>query len=165
MEVRIATSDDAKDIVGVMQDAEASNFMMYGPGERNITPEQFERYIDVLKGKEHSEIFVAVEEDKILGYLILQGEVTPKRISHRASIVIGVHSESRGKGVGTALFEYAHLWAMDRGIHRLELSVISTNEQAFKLYKKMGYETEGVKKHSLAIDGTYVDEYYMAKFL
>ncbi|WP_413366980.1 N-acetyltransferase family protein [Lysinibacillus sp. 3P01SB] len=165
MKVRTAVSDDAAQIVEVMKDAEASNFMMYGPGEREMTAEQFQRFIDVMNGKEHSELFVAVEEDKILGYLIMQGEVKPKRVSHRVSVAIGVHSESRGKGVGKSLFEFAHRWAKEKEIHRVELTVISTNEQAYKLYEKMGYETEGVKKHSLFIDGAYADEYYMAKLL
>jgi RimJ/RimL family protein N-acetyltransferase len=165
MEVRIGMSGDAEQIVEVMKDAEASNFMMYGPGEREMTGEQFRRFIEIINGKEHSALFVAVEEEKILGYLIMQGEMKPQRVSHRTSAAIGVHSESRGKGVGRALFEYAHRWAKERGIHRVELTVIAANEQAFNLYKKMGYETEGVKKDSLFIDGAYVDEYYMAKFL
>jgi RimJ/RimL family protein N-acetyltransferase len=39
------------------------------------------------------------------------------------------------------------------------------NEAALALYKKMGFEIEGRKKHSLLINGTYVDEYCMAKLL
>ncbi|MGM9949445.1 MAG: GNAT family N-acetyltransferase [Lysinibacillus sp.] len=165
MEVRNATIDDAAQIVEVMEDAEASNFMLFGPGERKMTAEKFISYIEMIGKKEHAALFVAIENDTILGYLIVQGDVRPKRVSHKAGIVIGVHSASRGKGVGTALFEHAHQWARGKGLHRLELTVIATNEQAFALYRKMGYETEGVKKHSLFIDGAYVDEYYMAKFL
>ncbi len=165
MEVRNATIDDATQIVGVMEDAEASNFMMFGPGERKMTAQKFTPYIEMIDKKEHAALFVAIEDDAILGYLIVQGEVRPKRVSHKASIVIGVHSGSRGKGVGTALFEQAHRWAEERGLHRLELTVITENEQAFALYRKMGYEMEGLKKHSLWIDGAYVDEYYLAKFL
>jgi RimJ/RimL family protein N-acetyltransferase len=32
-------------------------------------------------------------------------------------------------------------------------------------YKKMGFEIEGTKRHSLFVNGKYIDEYYMAKFL
>ena len=39
------------------------------------------------------------------------------------------------------------------------------NERAIRLYKKMGFEIEGTKKHSLFVNGQYVDEYYMAKIL
>jgi lipid II:glycine glycyltransferase (peptidoglycan interpeptide bridge formation enzyme) len=37
-------------------------------------------------------------------------------------------------------------WAIERGFHRLELTVNTHNERAIRLYKKMGFEVEGVKK-------------------
>ncbi|WP_392396641.1 MULTISPECIES: GNAT family N-acetyltransferase [Paenibacillus] len=37
------------------------------------------------------------------------------------------------------------------------------NERAAALYKKMGFEIEGVKRNSIRMDGKYVDEYYMGK--
>ena len=164
MNVRKATASDASQIVEVMKDAEASGFMLFDPGERKLTAEQFEKYIDVTNQKQNSAVFVATEEEKILGYIIVQGE-TPKRIAHRAYIVIGVHSASRGKGVGTALFTHAEQWAKEVGIQRLELTVIKHNETAYHLYEKMGFKVEGVKQKSLKINGEYVDEYYMAKMI
>ena len=164
MNVRKATASDASQIVAVMKDAEASGFMLFEPGERKLTVEQFEKYIEAINNKHNASIFVATEEEKILGYMIMQGD-TPKRIAHRAYIVIGVHSASRGKGVGTALFAYGEQWAKEVGIQRLELTVIKHNEAAYHLYEKMGFEVEGVKQKSLKINGEYVDEYYMAKMI
>lgn len=43
--------------------------------------------------------------------------------------------------------------------------VIAHNEVALSLYKKMGFEIEGVKRDSLYVDGEFVDEYYMSKLL
>ena len=164
MNVRKATASDASQIVAVMKDAEASGFMLFEPDERKLTAEQFEKYIEAINNKPNSAIFVATEEENILGYLIIQGE-GPKRIAHRAYIVIGVQRASRGKGVGTALFTYAEQWAKEVGIQRLELTVIKHNEAAYHLYEKMGFEVEGVKQKSLKINGEYVDEYYMAKLI
>ncbi|MEO4052862.1 GNAT family N-acetyltransferase [Solibacillus sp. CAU 1738] len=164
MEIRKANIHDASEIVRVMTNAEESNFMLFEPGERQITVEQCAGMIENLNNAEKSALFVASEENKIYGYMIVRGDQA-RRISHRAYIVIGVHSDSRGKGVGTALFEHLHCWAKDAGLHRLELTVISNNDVAVGLYKKMGYEIEGVKKDSLFIDGIYVDEYYMAKLI
>ena len=56
-------------------------------------------------------------------------------------------------------------WARNHHIHRLELTVVADNQRALALYRKMGFEQEGVKRHSLQINGKYVDEYYMAKLL
>jgi len=67
--------------------------------------------------------------------------------------------------VGTKLFEYITNWAKQEQIHRLELTVIENNEQAIHLYKKMGFEIEGIKKDSLQINDSYVNELYMSKLL
>ena len=61
------------------------------------------------------------------------------------------------------LFEALDKWAIDHKLRRLELTVMSHNERAIRLYQKMGYETEGIKQDSLWVNGKYVDEYYMAK--
>jgi RimJ/RimL family protein N-acetyltransferase len=39
------------------------------------------------------------------------------------------------------------------------------NERGIALYKKCGFEIEGMKKKSLYIDGEWIDEYYMGKIL
>lgn len=80
-------------------------------------------------------------------------------------MVIGVHSDSRGQGVGKALFAAVTLWAKEMKLHRLELTVLVKNEVAVNLYKKMGFVIEGTKKDSLLIDGHFEDEYYMAKII
>ncbi|WP_172954432.1 GNAT family N-acetyltransferase [Solibacillus sp. R5-41] len=164
MEIRKATNRDAEDIIFVMSNAEESGFMLFAPGERKVTPESLGKLIELINSQTKSGMFIATEGDRILGYMIVQNE-KPQRIAHRAYIVIGVHSDSRGKGVGNALFTSVISWAKQVELHRLELTVIATNEVAVHLYKKMGFEIEGVKKDSLFIDGQYVDEYYMSRLL
>jgi RimJ/RimL family protein N-acetyltransferase len=56
-------------------------------------------------------------------------------------------------------------WAREQHVHRLELSVMVHNTRGVGLYKKMGFEVEGVKRDSLFVDGAYVDEYYMGKLI
>ena len=164
MKIREAKIEDAAQVIDVMKDAEASGFMLFSPGERKMAPEQMGKLIEMLQSKAKSAIFVSQHEDRVVGYFIIQGD-QPSRISHRAYIVIGIHSNYRGKGIGKALFLHAEEWAREQGIHRLELTVIKHNEAAFNLYKKMGYEVEGTKRDSLLVDGKYVDEYYMAKLI
>jgi RimJ/RimL family protein N-acetyltransferase len=79
--------------------------------------------------------------------------------------VIGILEQFTGKGIGTQLFQMLEAWARSNDIHRLELTVMTHNERAIALYKKMGFEIEGIKKHSLFVNGEYVDEYYMAKLI
>ncbi|WP_425393892.1 N-acetyltransferase family protein [Caryophanon latum] len=78
---------------------------------------------------------------------------------------MGVDEKARGQGVGTKLFEACIAWAKEQKIHRLELTYIAHNDAAGALYNKMGFWQEGVKQHSLYIDGQYVNEYYMVLLL
>jgi RimJ/RimL family protein N-acetyltransferase len=55
--------------------------------------------------------------------------------------------------------------ALDVGLHRLELMVMTHNAAAVALYRKMGFQVEGTHTHALCVDGRYVDEYCMAKLL
>lgn len=164
MIIRIATEEDAKQVLDVMNNAENSGFMLANPGERSLKPESIMKIINNVNSASKSGIFVAEEDGILLGYMIARGE-TMNRLMHRASIVIGVHSSNRGKGVGTALFEHVFSWAKQMNLHRLELTVIESNEQALGLYKKMGFEVEGIGKEALCIDGEYVNEIYMGKIL
>lgn len=164
VEIRKGNSNDAEAIVGVMTSAEESGNMLFDPGERKIDPASFAKFIDAINENEKSGIFVAEEDEEILGYLIAQNE-KPKRIAHRAYIVVGVHSDSRGKGIGKALFVHMLEWAEKVHLHRIDLTVIAKNDAAIALYKKMGFEIEGIKRDSLFIDDEYVDEFYMSKLL
>lgn len=165
MNVRKVISDDADKLAELIKKVEESNFMLFGPGERKVTGEQLRRNrIEPLENDQSSTIFVAVEGEDLVGYLMGIGS-TAKRTAHSAYLVVGVLESARGKGVGTELFCQVEEWAKGRNLHRLELTVLVHNEAAINLYKKMGFEIEGVKKHSLLVDGNFVDEYYMGKLL
>lgn len=164
VEIRKAVKSDAALIIEVMKNAEASGNMLFDPDERKIAVEPFAKFIETVNENEKSGIFIASEKNQTVGYLIVQNE-KPRRISHRAYIVVGVHSASRGKGIGRALFLHVIDWAKEVGLHRLDLTVIAENEAAIALYKKMGFIIEGTKRDSLLIDGKYIDEYYMSKLI
>jgi hypothetical protein len=51
----------------------------------------------------------------------------------------------------------------DAGLHRLELTVHTSNLQALGLYLRHGFQVEGVRRHSLLVDGRYVDEYLISR--
>ena len=164
IKIRKAEIGDAKHVIEVMKDAEQSGFMLFSPGERKVNEVGFSKYIEDLHKNDKCGLFIACEKQDVLGYMIVRQE-KPERIAHRAYIVVGVHSTSRGKGIGRALFEHVMGWAKEQGLHRLELTVLVKNEVAVQLYKKVGFTIEGVKKDSLFVNGQYEDEYYMAKLL
>jgi len=139
-----------------------TKFMMLEPGERKN-----DLYItrSIIKNNiENSFMYVAEEEKKLVGFLT--GERgSANRIKHTAYIVIGILGGHRGKGIGKKLFEELEKWAVENNIKRLELTVMTHNEKAVNLYKKMGFKIEGVKEHSILLDEKFIDEYYMGKIL
>ncbi|MNE70594.1 putative acetyltransferase YhhY [compost metagenome] len=77
--------------------------------------------------------------------------------------MIGILKDFTGKGIGSELFNAMEQWRLSTNIMRVELTVMTNNEFGIKLYKKMGFEIEGIKKNSMIVDDGFVDEYYMAK--
>ena len=141
-----------------------TKFMMFEQGERLTTLEEQRDIIKQVISKSNDIIFVADDNGDLVGYIGAYGGEF-KRNSHSIYIVIGIRYEYTGKGIGTSLFVKLDEWAGKHKIHRLELTAISNNLSAIALYKKMGFEIEGIKKHSLCVDSSYVDEYYMAKLI
>jgi RimJ/RimL family protein N-acetyltransferase len=141
-----------------------TKFMMLEPDERKTTIESQTEYIKNVIENEFSLILVCEVEGNIVGYLTAIREGF-KRMRHSAYIVTGILNAYTGQGIGTKLFRELENWAAFRKIHRLELTVMCHNDAGLSLYKKMGFEIEGLKKDSLIVDHEYVDEYYMAKLL
>ncbi|MED4968325.1 GNAT family N-acetyltransferase [Parageobacillus toebii] len=165
MNVRHATVDDAEELAHlILQVEKEAEFMLFEAGERTLTPDLQRSQIEAMQNEENSTILVAEADGKLVGYLVARGG-RARRNKHTVYIVIGVLASYRGKGIGTMLFAELERWARTKGIHRLELTVVVNNQRAVSLYRKMGFEREGIKRHSLLIHGQYIDEYYMAKLL
>ncbi|MCM3638114.1 GNAT family N-acetyltransferase [Sporosarcina luteola] len=155
---------DASQLVQLIEEVErTSDTMLYEARERNLSGEQLRERIESF-GTDASTIIVAELKGSLVGYLMVIAG-TAKRNKHSAYIVIGISEKYRGQGVGKALFTSLDKWAIENKLHRLELTVMTTNTAAIVLYEKSGFSKEGVKKDSLFVNGKYVDEYYMAKLL
>lgn len=141
-----------------------TSFMMYEPKERETTLEDQTTYIKNLLDEDYSLLLVCEVNGKIVGYISATREKL-NRIRHSAYIVIGILQEYTGQGIGTRLFQKMENWAISKHIKRLELTVMCHNTAAIRLYKKMGFQIEGTKNHSMIIDHMFIDEYYMAKLL
>ncbi|MGA9288344.1 MAG: GNAT family N-acetyltransferase [Anaerobacillus sp.] len=165
MRIRQISPDDAEAFVQVITEVEnQAQFMLFEAGERSLTVDEQRRRIEKLEKDRHSRIIVAEESRKLIGYLIALGGQA-KRNQHAVYLVVGITKEYRGQGIGSKLFEEVERWAKNHAIHRLELTVVTRNEAGLALYRKAGFEVEGVKRHSLLIEDEFLDEYYMSKLL
>ncbi len=165
MRIRPITPDDAAPFLHLCTQLDyESKFMLYEAGERTTTGERQRQMIEGLLAHDNQTILVLEQDGRLAGYIGAFGE-TLQRNRHSAYIVIGILKEFTGQGWGRRLFEEMETWARQHGLHRLELTVMIHNTAGLNLYQKMGFQIEGTRKHSLRIDGKYVDEYTMAKIL
>ncbi len=165
MIIRTIRESDAEQFLNLCNKLDTeTQFMMLEPGERTTTPEEQRTQIEHLLKHENQTIFVAEHDDQLVGYLAaIGGEF--KRNRQSAYIIIGILQAFTGQGIGTKLFQMLEEWAQKQHIYRLELTVMIHNKAGVTLYKKQGFEIEGTKRHSLLVNGQFVDEYYMAKLL
>lgn len=141
-----------------------THFMMYEPDERKKCTNSKELREDienhVIGGGDFLQI--AEEDGKIVGYIRAErGRF--QRIFHTAYIVVGILKGYQKKGIGTTFFEHISRWAEKNGVVRLELTVECDNETAIHLYKRNGFQIEGIREKAMFVHGKFVDEYYMAK--
>lgn len=102
---------------------------------------------------------------KIVGSLTLSA-LGARKMSHVRSLSMAVIDGYREIGVGRALVEYAIDWARkSKGVEKISLSVFSSNERAIELYKKFGFQIEGVLTRQFLLDGKYVDEVQMGRLM
>jgi ribosomal protein S18 acetylase RimI-like enzyme len=85
---------------------------------------------------------------------------------HHKGMLTGmyVRAAAQGSGLASALVEAVVERARGRVI-LVELSVVTTNERALRLYRRHGFEIYGVDPCALKIGDRYFDEYQLTRFL
>jgi len=164
VEIRKIQKEDSEKYLEFMKKLDnETKYMMYEPDERKSTLKDIEEMVVSLDASD-SILLIAVDNNDIVGFISAERGFA-NRIKHIAYIVTGILKGYRGKHIGTRLFEALEVWARHNGIFRFELTVMTHNEAAIHLYKKMGFKVEGIKEKSMIVDEELVDEYYMGKLL
>ncbi|HEY8258233.1 MAG TPA: GNAT family protein [Gemmatimonadales bacterium] len=81
---------------------------------------------------------------------------------HVGRLGMGVLQAYRRQGIGRRLAMAAITAARTAGIERIELEVFASNAGAIRLYDRLGFEHEGVKRQARKLDGRYDDIVLMA---
>ena len=163
--LRAAKSGDAQKLYEFGKTLLAeTNFFLRGPSERARSVDEMRLIIDRFEELPRHLLLTAWFNDQPIGEAVVMGGEL-ERNRYTATVGVGVLQAHTGNGLGRKLMEGLEFFAQQTGLHRLELTVMSRNERAQNLYESMNYKTEGVRTHSLYIEGTYVDEIVMAKLL
>jgi len=84
--------------------------------------------------------------------------------NRNALVGLGIwREEDRGKGYGADALRSALRWAFRHlNMHRIELSVEPDNRRAVRVYEKLGFVKEGLRREHHFDDGCFRDEMIMA---
>ncbi|HEX6076383.1 MAG TPA: GNAT family N-acetyltransferase [Micromonosporaceae bacterium] len=109
---------------------------------------------------------VAEYRGQVVGYV----KVRPVYPMPEGAHVFAIHGivvaeHARGRGVASALLGAAEEHVRVRGGRKLRLGVLATNHTAYRLYERHGYLVEGRHRNEFLIDGEYVNDIQMAKWL
>lgn len=142
-----------------------TRYLLREPGEITLTAEEERAYIRSQNESDNSLLMIGLLDGAHVGNCSLMG-MRPLRYRHRATIAIALYEKYTGLGIGRIMLEKLILAAKDCGIEQLELEVVSGNERAISLYKKLGFEIFGTMPRNMKYrDGTYADVYWMMKQL
>lgn len=146
VQFRVATEQDLERIVEMLADdklgATREQFVL-------PLPEVYREAFRAIDADPNNELVVACLGNEVVG--VQQITFTPhltRQGGWRATIE-GVRTSStvRGKGIGSALINWAIQRAQQRGCHLIQLTTDKTREDAIRFYERLGFQAthEGMK--------------------
>lgn len=143
MEIRFAA---AQDVMGILELLRQVGHVHY-EGRPDIFRENAQKYgasqVIALLNSSKTPIFVAVEEEKVLGYCFCKVKAYENEsvVNDHTELFIDdlcVDENHRGQHIGTALYNEVVRYAKMRGCHNITLNVWNFNERAMKFYESLG---------------------------
>lgn len=126
------------------------------------TREVIERW---MKNIQNLVPLVAEHDSLIIGYASIFKFTHPRR-KGIGDLLIYLHQDFHGVGLGTVMTEVLLELAKEHGIHKLSLYVVADNEIGVHLYEKFGFEIEGKMKDAFfGEDRKYHEMLIMGKIL
>ncbi len=158
--------DDADAIIGYLnQVGGESDNLLFGKDEFPLTVEQEIEFIKRVNDNENTLMLLGIIEDSIVCIAQISCHQR-KRISHNSEIAISVKKQYWRSGIGSAVMEeLVHFATNHSNIKNIGLGVKAGNENAIKLYEKLGFVKVGYHKDYFKINGVYDDLILMDKYL
>jgi ribosomal protein S18 acetylase RimI-like enzyme len=159
--IREATGDDAVPLAAyfTVLTRERTNNTSFRASLLEATETSAAEYIRAHAWSDNTNLLFAFDGKTIVGLVAATGDNFPFR-AHNAALSINVHSDYRGRGLGSRLFEPLLAWVIDESrIRRLYLEVLERNTSAIGLYEKYGFEVEGQFKDIYYLDDEDVPSY------
>ncbi|WP_262058047.1 GNAT family N-acetyltransferase [Streptomyces sp. STR69] len=158
--LRPFTESDADGIRELIQDPEIVHYTFEPSTE--LTPERLRSWY-ATRADQPDRLDLAVTDPatgELLGEVVLH-EWDPTARSCTFRTLIG--PRGRGRGIGTEATRLIVGYAFEQlGLHRIQLEVYGHNHRARRVYEKVGFVVEGVRREAQLRDGEWVDDVLMA---
>lgn len=104
--------------------------------------------------------YAIICDGEMVGYFRISNQSEANR-----NLYIGadIEESQRGKGIGydSYLIMMEKLFK-ERRLNKISLEVLSNNDRAFHLYRKLGFSVEGSKRQEVWRDGAWIDSVIMS---
>ncbi|MBG9599444.1 GNAT family N-acetyltransferase [Bacillus mycoides] len=167
--IRLAKEFDAESIIDIRKEIILSEtttkFFISSPNElpNNVNKEREK----IQKSSEKGNLYIVSEVDgKVVGFLVFN-RYEQERLQHAGAIGMGIREEYCNQGIGTKLIGFLINWAkIQKNLEKICLGVVSVNDRAIKVYKRIGFVEEGRQRNQIKYeDGSYGDDILMAYYI
>lgn len=161
--LRNPTAEDAQAILEHMKiTSDETEFMARYSDEIITPPAEEAAYLKTLEADPRSIMIAAQIDGKIIANAGITCRPYHDRYRHRGEFGISIQKRYWGQGIGTAILKAILGEAKKAGLEQVELDVVDSNERAFHLYCKFGFQVYGVLPRAfLYRDGHASDAYLM----
>lgn len=160
---RCANENDGQIMMDYLKTvSEETRYLLREPDEINVTLEQELSFINSYNNSDTNLLVLAFVNGEYAGNSSFSLAGPSRRNQHRVDIGIALYQRFTSQGIGSALFKFMIDEARLAGFEQCELTVVSTNEKAIHLYKKLGFvECGRITNANKYDDGTYSDNIFM----
>ena len=145
--IREATAGDYDVLCGIMDEVDILHRdRLPHIFQKPIGPVREKEYILGLLADENTSLLIAEVDGQVAGFVHTMVRDTPPipvLVPRRQAFVdsLAVKQEFHRHGIGRALMDHAHRWAVAKGAADIELNVFEFNQPAIAFYQALGYET------------------------
>lgn len=132
------------------------------PDEFTMTLEQEEEFLKKCIDSQDNYIYTVWHNDLLISVTGIHGS-SLRRLRHRVNLGISILEEYHNQGLGTTLMRLLIQKAKELGKTKVELEVRKDNPNAVKIYRRTGFEIEGIRKNGFKVDGDYIDLILMGR--